>query len=103
MSCASWRARSRASSARPSRRADDAREQRHSDLSIYLSIYPSIYSTRKGGTFCTVTAEFYESGAYERARTFFKPHNALLARMVHYHKISIAGEAPLWLQNASTM
>ena len=54
-------------------------------------------------TLNTITAEFYESGAYERARTFFKPHNALLARMVHYHKISIAGEAPLWLQNASTM
>ena len=54
-------------------------------------------------TLNTITAEFYESGAYERARTFFKPHNALLARMVQHHKISIAGEVPLWLQNASKM
>lgn len=54
-------------------------------------------------TLNTITAEFYESGAYARAHTFFKPHNAMLARMVHYHKISIAGEVPLWLQNASKM
>ena len=54
-------------------------------------------------TLKTITGEFYESGAYGRARDFFKPHNALLARLVHHDKISIAGEVPLWLQNASKM
>lgn len=52
-------------------------------------------------TLKSITSEFYESAAYGRARDFFQPHNALLARLIHYHKIPIAGEAPVWLQNAS--